>query len=88
MLQTIKDNLPNLADPRNELVVYAGWLMAALNAIRPLISEDTFTTNTGIVTFLIAVVSLIVRSQVSSKGTVAQLIRQIEKDLSHPPAKD
>ena len=74
----IKKHIPDFGDPRNEVVVYGTWLMAMLNAIWPLVTEDTFTTKDGFITFLMAAVAIVMRSQVSSKKTVAKLTHPVE----------
>jgi len=68
-----KKYLPNLADPKNEVAIYVGWTYSLYLMVEPLITDESFTTRTGFTAFLAAVFALFVRSQVSSKKTVAQL---------------
>ena len=65
--------LPNLKDPKNEIVVFGNALIAFLSLLIPIISGSDFTTSDGIIAFIVAAGTMIIRQFVWSAGSVAEL---------------
>lgn len=65
--------LPNLKDPKNEIIVVGNWLIAFLSVLVPLVTDADFTTWGGIVAFVTAASALLMRRGVWSNSSVAEV---------------
>jgi len=69
----MKKFLPNLSDPKNEIVVFGNAVIAFLSLLIPIISGSDFSTSDGVVAFVVAAGALVIRQFVWSAGSVAEL---------------
>tara|TARA_R110000744_G_C19128735_1_gene536809 strand:- start:380 stop:649 length:270 start_codon:yes stop_codon:yes gene_type:complete len=65
--------VPAVKGWRDEVAVIGGAILALLTALLPLVSAADFTTGTGVMVFVTAAGSLVVRSKVWSAGSVADV---------------
>ena len=74
---------PDFKNPKNEIIVFGNGLIAILSVLIPVFTAADFTTSTGVIAFITAAISIVMRQNVWSAASVAEFQPEPSSENQH-----